>query len=63
MKYDLESFIEEAIQLELNAAEIYAVFSETIAEDTDFWTCLSWEKRNHALLFKTAKDVLVPVGQ
>jgi len=59
----LESFIEEAIQLELNAAEIYAVFSETIAEDTDFWTCLSWEKRNHALLFKTAKDVLVPVGQ
>jgi hypothetical protein len=59
----LESFIEEAIQLELNAAEIYAVFSETIAEDADFWTCLSWEKRNHALLFKTAKDVLVPVGQ
>jgi DNA-binding transcriptional regulator YhcF (GntR family) len=33
MKYDLESFIEEAIQLELNAAEIHAIFLETIAED------------------------------
>ena len=36
MKYDLESFIEEAIQLELNAAEIYAVLSEAIDDEADF---------------------------
>ena len=63
MIYALEQFIEEAIQLELNAAEIYALFSETIPEDADFWAGLSWEERNHASLLKTGKDALIPLEQ
>jgi CheY-like chemotaxis protein len=63
MKYDLEDFIEQAIELELNAAEIYAIFSKAIPEDADFWSGLSWEERNHASLLKTARDVFVPVHQ
>jgi len=63
MNYALEQFIDEAIRLELNAAEIYALFSEAIPEDADFWAGLSWEERNHASLLKTGKEVLLPVEQ
>jgi len=63
MTYTLEQFINEAIQLELNAAEIYSLFSEAIPEDADFWAGLSWEERNHASLLKTGKDILLPVEQ
>jgi len=59
MNYDLEDFIEEAIKLELNAAEIYAIFSQAIPEDADFWSGLSWEERNHASLLKTARDIFM----
>ena len=63
MKYDLEDFIQQAIELELNAAEIYAIFSKTIPEDAHFWSGLSWEERNHASLLKTARDVFMPSDQ
>ena len=63
MNYGLEDFIQEAIKLELNAAEIYAFFAETIPEDADFWAGLSWEERNHASLLKTSQNVLVPVAE
>ena len=45
MKYALEQFIDEAIQLELNAAEIYLIFSEAILEDANFWATLAWEEK------------------
>jgi len=60
MNYALGQFIDEAIQLELNAAEIYAIFSESIPADADFWAGMSWEERNHAALLKTGKDILMP---
>jgi CheY-like chemotaxis protein len=63
MNYGLEDFIQEAIKLELNAAEIYAFFAATIHEDADFWAGLSWEERNHASLLKTSQNVLVPVDE
>lgn len=63
MNYDLEDFIEEAIKLERNAAEIYAIFSQAIPEDADFWSGLSWEERNHASLLKTARDIFMPPDQ
>ena len=63
MNYCLEDFIEEAIQLEMNAADLYTLFSEAIPADADFWAGLSWEERNHASLLKTARDVLLPVEQ
>jgi CheY-like chemotaxis protein len=63
MKYDLEQFIDEAIKLELNAAEIYAIFAAGMKEDADFWAGLSWEERNHAAILKTGKEMLLPAGQ
>jgi len=60
MDHNLEKFIDEAIALELNAAEIYTIFSVTIPVDSGFWSGLSWEERNHAALLKTAKDVFMP---
>jgi CheY-like chemotaxis protein len=63
MKYALEQFIDEAIQLELNAAKIYLIFSEAIPEDANFWATLAWEEKNHAAALKTGKDVLVPMDQ
>jgi len=63
MDYSQEQFIDEAVRLELNAAEIYALFSEAVPEDGDFWAGLSWEERNHASLLKTGKEVLLPVEQ
>lgn len=63
MNYNLEDFIEEAIKLELNAAEIYGVFAATIPVDADFWAGLSWEERNHASLLKTSQNVLVPADE
>ena len=63
MKYTLEQFINEAIELELNAADIYSIFSEAIPEDANFWATLAWEEKNHAAVLKTGKDVLIPKGQ
>ena len=63
MKYGLEQFIDEAIQLELNAAEIYTIFSKAIPEDANFWATLAWEEKNHAVVLKTGKDVLLPIDQ
>jgi len=63
MKYALEQFIDEAIQLELNAAAIYTIFSEVIPEDANFWATLAWEEKNHAAVLKTGKDVLIPIDQ
>ena len=63
MNYALEQFIDEAIQLELNAAEIYSIFSEAIPEDANFWATLAWEEKNHASVLRTGKDILMPMDQ
>jgi len=63
MQYALEQFIDEAIQLELNAAEIYSIFSETIPEDANFWAILAWEEKNHASVLKTGEEVLIPMDK
>ncbi len=63
MKYALEQFINEAIQLELNVAEIYSIFSEAIPEDANFWATLAWEEKNHASVLRTGKEILVPMDQ
>jgi CheY-like chemotaxis protein len=63
MKYALEQFIDEAIQLELNAAEIYSIFSEAIPDDANFWASLALEEKNHAAVLKTGKEILMPIDQ
>ena len=63
MKYALEQFIDEAIQLELNAAEIYLIFSGAIPEDANFWATLAWEEKTHASVLRTGKDIPMPMDQ
>ena len=63
MQYALEQFIDEAIQLELNAAEIYYIFAAAIPEDANFWATLAWEEKNHASVLKTGKEILLPMDK
>jgi CheY-like chemotaxis protein/rubrerythrin len=63
MQYALEQFIDEAIQLELNAAEIYYIFAAAIPEDANFWATLAWEEKNHASVLKTGKEILIPMDK
>jgi CheY-like chemotaxis protein len=63
MQYALEQFIDEAIQLELNIAEIYYIFAAAIPEDANFWATLAWEEKNHASVLKTGKEILLPMDK
>ncbi len=55
MKEDLEKIIDEAIQLEMNVAELYQLFHELFPEDAQFWKQLSSEEEHHATLLRTVK--------
>jgi len=51
---DKQWLIEEAIQLETNISDLYAIFSNAHKEHTEFWSQLSREEKGHALLIKNA---------
>ena len=55
----LNELIEESIRLELNAAELYKIFSETLPEDNEFWWQLHLEEKSHATLIRAARDSFV----
>ncbi len=55
--------IEESIRLEMNAAELYQVFSETLPEDSEFWWQLHLEERSHAALIRAARDSFANRGR
>jgi phosphate uptake regulator len=55
--------IEESILLEQNVAELYRIFSESGAEDTDFWLGLSREEQSHAQLIRDARDAFTLRGK
>lgn len=55
----LNELIEESIRLELNAAELYKIFSSALPEDNDFWWQLHLEERSHATLIRAARDSFV----
>ena len=59
----LEELIDESIALELNAAELYKVFSEAIPEDNGFWWQLHLEEKSHAALIRAAKDSFLKRGK
>jgi len=59
----LDELIDESIALELNAAELYKVFSESIPEDKDFWWQLHLEEKSHATLIRAAKDSFLKRGK
>jgi hypothetical protein len=54
MNDTLKRLIGEAIELELNVADLYLLFYHKFPEDSDFWWKLSIEEKNHAALLKTA---------
>ncbi|MDF7823716.1 ferritin family protein [Pontiellaceae bacterium B12227] len=58
----LDELIDESIQLELNAAELYRVFAESLNEDADFWLQISKEEKHHAMLLRSAKESFVKRG-
>jgi len=46
-------YIDQLVNLELNASEMYRIFSDVYEEDRDFWWGLSMEEVNHASLLKS----------
>ena len=52
--------IDAMIQIKLNIADIYEIFSSAVPEDSTFWTELAWEKTSHVALLKSGKDILMP---
>ncbi|WP_298440219.1 hypothetical protein [Geobacter sp.] len=62
MDAGLESFINEAVSLEMNVSRLYALFQDHFPEDGEFWQTLSIEEENHALLLRLARKHFVPAG-
>ena len=62
MSENLRQLIEEAIQLELNVAEIYLSFHHRFPEDADFWWKIAIEEKNHAALLKNGKQFFLDAG-
>jgi hypothetical protein len=61
MDKQLSQLIDEAITLEHNISNIYEIFSKMLPEDSDFWSELVCEEKNHATLLETAKKTLLTV--
>jgi hypothetical protein len=57
MDKHLSQLIDDAITLELNISNIYESFSKLFHEDSDFWSELVCEEKNHATLLETAKKL------
>ncbi|MFC2027749.1 rubrerythrin family protein [Chloroflexota bacterium] len=58
MNNDVSSLIEESMNLELNASDLYLLFHESFPDDTEFWWDLALEEKNHAAIFRSGKEVL-----
>jgi hypothetical protein len=54
--------IEESIELELNAAGLYALFHFAYPEDAPFWWQLHLEERNHAALLRSIENTFLPLS-
>jgi len=59
---NLADLIEESIELELNAAGLYALFHFAFPDDAAFWWQLHQEERNHASLLRSIKDTFLPIS-
>ncbi len=58
MKPDFNTIIEQSIKLELNIGDLYAVFYESLPDDSEFWWRLVLEEKNHAALFRSGIENL-----
>jgi hypothetical protein len=59
----LVRLIDESIRLELNAAALYRMFSESIKADSRFWWQLHLEEKSHASLLRAGKESFVKRGK
>jgi len=59
---NLAELIKESIELELNAAGLYALFHFAFPDDAAFWWQLHLEERNHASLLRSIKDTFLPIS-
>ncbi len=55
MNQEIIEYLNEAIDLELNVAELYLLFYNLFPEDSDFWWKLVIEEKNHASILKNVK--------
>jgi hypothetical protein len=58
----LSDLIDESIRLEMNAAQLYRIFSEVYTDDSDFWWQLHLEEKSHATLIRAARDSFIKRG-
>lgn len=59
MDKNITSLFNEAIDLELNVANLYMFFYNKFPEDSDFWWKIMLEEKNHASLLKVGKEMLL----
>lgn len=59
---NLAELIEESIELELNAAGLYALFHFAFPDSAPFWWQLHLEEKNHASLLRSIKDTFLPIS-
>ena len=62
MSENLRQLIDEAIQLELNVADIYLSFHHRFPEDAGFWWKIAIEEKNHAALLRNGKQFFLDAG-
>ncbi len=58
----LEELINESIKLELNASNLYELFSNLLPNDTEFWKQLSCEETGHAQQIQAIKNSFIQNG-
>lgn len=56
MNKQLTELIEQSMQLELLASDLYSVFYKNFPQDKEFWWRLVLEEKNHAALFRSGLD-------
>lgn len=63
MTIKLIEAIELSICIEYNISAIYTFFHEYFPEDSEFWSKLALEEKNHATLFESSIDILKSSNQ
>lgn len=63
LEKQIKLFLNEAIHLELNIADLYQLFSVKFPEDHSFWWKLSMEEMGHAAMIETLNDIYFPTTE
>lgn len=59
MNLELPKILTESLELELNVAELYLLFSYLFPEDNYFWWKLAIEEKNHAALLRSGQQYFI----